>query len=124
VRGAIDVVRAGFGELPERMARADVALNPRTDCDGLPQKLLNYMAAALPVVSFRSAAPGLRDGDTALLVEDGDVKAFAAAALRVLGDPALGERLGASAQAFVSRARSWEHAAEQTERVYRRVLGR
>ena len=53
------VVSPKFAELPKLLAAADVAINPRVDCDGVPVKLLNYMAAGLPVVSFDSSAPGV-----------------------------------------------------------------
>ena len=58
VRQAIDVVPAPIEQVPTLLAGSDVALNPRVDCDGIPVKLLNYMAAGRPVVSFAGSAPG------------------------------------------------------------------
>ena len=51
------------------LAAADVALNPRVHSSGTPQKLLNYMAAAKPVVSFEGSAKGLTHERDALIVE-------------------------------------------------------
>ena len=122
IRGSIDLVAAGFDRIPALLAAADVAMNPRVDCDGIPLKLLNYMAASRPVISFASAAPGLRHRETGWLVPDGDVDAFAEGVLTVLADDSLAERLGSNARSFVEAHHSWEKTAEQTEEVYRGLL--
>src|SRR5690348_376838 len=44
IRGAIEVIADGFDELPARLAASSIAVLPRTQCAGIPQKLLNYMA--------------------------------------------------------------------------------
>ena len=124
IRGSIDVVAAGFDRIPALLAAADIAVNPRIDCDGIPLKLLNYMAASRPVVSFAGAAPGVRHRETGWLVPDGDVDAFAEAVLTVLADDRLAERLGRNARKFVEAHHSWQKNAEQTEEVYRALLSR
>lgn len=118
VRDAIEVVHGGFEEVPGQLARSDVALNPRGDAPGVPQKSLNYMAAGLPIVSFRGSGRHLVDGDTALLAEDGDIEGFAAAIERILDDPALARRLGQAAQGHARSAMSWERSATLVEQVY------
>jgi glycosyltransferase involved in cell wall biosynthesis len=122
IRGSIEVVPAGFDRVPTLLAAADIAVNPRVDCDGIPLKLLNYMAAARPVISFASAAPGVRHRETGWLVPDGDVDAFADGILAVLADESLAQRLGKNARSFVEAHHSWRKTAEQTEEVYRRLL--
>jgi glycosyltransferase involved in cell wall biosynthesis len=122
VRSAIDLVNAGFDRIPALLATADVAVNPRIDCDGIPLKLLNYMAASRPVVSFVGSAPGIRDHDTGWLAPDGDVEAFAAGVVSLLGDPGLAERIGRNARRFVEEHHSWKRAAEKAEEVYRGLL--
>jgi len=74
------------------------------DRDGIPNVILEAMAAAVPVVSTPvSGIPEvLRDGDTGLVVPEGDATAIADAVERLLDDPALGVRLGTAARAFVS----------------------
>jgi glycosyltransferase involved in cell wall biosynthesis len=124
VRGQIDVVNAAFAAQPRYLAGADVALNPRTQCDGIPQKLLNYMAAGKPIVSFRSSAEVLHPGVTGWVVEDGDVPGFAEAILRLLADQELARRLGTAARDWVLGHYTWARTAERTEEVYERVLGR
>lgn len=122
VRDAMIVETAGFDDLPRFLAGAQVAVNPRIDCAGVPQKLLNYMAAGVPVVSFRGAAPVIRHERTGLCVPDEDTDAMAAAIERLLCDRVLAQRLGTAARRWVRRTRSWDRAAEEVEAVYRRVL--
>ena len=65
-----------------------------------PLKLLEYMAAGLPVIV--SDLPGVRDilssDDVAAIVPPGDVEAFVAALRRLASDPGLRRKLGAAAR--------------------------
>lgn len=122
VRDQIDVVQADFSRLPSELSSADVLLNPRTNCDGLPQKLLNYMAAGRPIVSFQGSARHVRDGYSALVVPDGDTGAFADAILRLLRDRSLALMLGRNAQLHVQAEMGWVHTAERVEAVYERLM--
>ena len=124
VRDAIDVVNATFEELPPYLVAADVAVNPRSDGEGIPQKLMNYMAAGRPIVSFEGSAAHLEHGRTALLVTNHDTRAFASGIEQVLDHPELAARLGATARSEVDRQYSWDRTAERTERIYRRLVQR
>ncbi len=118
VRHAIDVVPDGFAELPTRLARSSIAVLPRTRCPGIPQKLLNYMAAAKPIVASAGSAKILDHERTGLVVPNGNVAAFADAILRLAGNPGLARELGRCAREHVERSCSWDHAAEQLEQIY------
>lgn len=74
------------------------------DRDGIPNVILEAMAAAVPVVSTPvSGIPEvLRDDETGLVVPERDAPAIVDAVERLLDDPALGTRLGAAARSFVS----------------------
>jgi glycosyltransferase involved in cell wall biosynthesis len=122
VHSAIDVVPAPFAEIPALLAGADVAVNPRVDCDGIPVKLLNYMAASKPVVSFVGSAPGLTHQETGWLVPDGDIDGFARGALTLLDDHEMARRLGRNARQFVEAEHSWAKSAELCEEIYYRLL--
>lgn len=122
VRDAIDLVPANFEEVPGHLGAASVALHPRTSCDGIPQKLVNYMAAGAPIVTFRGSAKHLAHGEHGWVVDDGDVLAFADGIDRLLRDPALADRLGANARAYARETLTWERTAEQAEAIYRRIL--
>jgi colanic acid/amylovoran biosynthesis glycosyltransferase len=73
------------------------------DRDGIPNVILEAMAAAVPVVS--TAVSGIpevvRDGTTGLLVPERDPRAIADAVERLLDDADLASRLGQAARAFV-----------------------
>src|SRR4029077_9647123 len=56
IHASIDVHNPGYLRLPTYLQSADILLNPRPACDGIPQKLLNYMAAGRPIVSFAGSA--------------------------------------------------------------------
>jgi glycosyltransferase involved in cell wall biosynthesis len=122
VRDAIELIPDSFGELPRQLADATIAVLPRMHCDGIPQKLLNYMAAGKSIVSSAGSAKLLNDGETGLIVPNGDVDAFAAAIVRLAGDPQLRDSLGNAAREYVERNYSWDQAAERLERIYQRVV--
>jgi glycosyltransferase involved in cell wall biosynthesis len=119
---AVEVRPVAFAEQPALLATAAVAVNPRIGSAGNAQKLLNYMAAGLPIVSFEGAAVPLRHEVSGLCVPDGDTTALAAAIERLLTDVALGRRLGDAARDQVRREFSWDQVAARVEGVYRDVL--
>lgn len=122
IREDISVRRSNFRDLPKFLADADLALNPRIDCDGYPQKLLNYMAAGKPIVSFEGSAKNLKHQETGWIVKDGDVDGFAEGILSLLANKEMAERLGNNARQFVRSDFSWERTAQLVEAVYERVL--
>lgn len=122
VLASIDFVHVPLEQLPELIASADVCLNPRTQCPGIPQKLLNYMGAGGAVVSFAGSAKHLRDGETALVVPDEDVRGFAHAIGRLLDDASLRHQLAQRAREYARANFSWQACAQLIERVYDRVL--
>jgi len=120
----IEVLDTDFSGLPALLTAADVAVNPRTDCDGIPQKLLNYMAAGLPIVSFAGSAVSITHNETGWVVEDGDIPGFARGIIRLLDDVKLATRLGRNAQSAGSRKYSWDRSAEKTISVYEKIIRR
>jgi glycosyltransferase involved in cell wall biosynthesis len=122
VRAAVDLRRATFAQQPALLAAATVAVNPRVQCDGIPQKLLNYMAAGLPVATFESSAGPLRHEVTGLRVPDGDTNAMADALERLLTDRVLARTLGDAARAQARREWSWDQVAARVEEVYRKAI--
>ncbi len=122
IRDHIDLVAsASFDELPGLLASASVALNPRTNCDGIPVKLLNYMAAGRPAVSFDTAAPGVTHGLNGWLAESGNVESLAAGVVALLQDPARAQAMGRAARDYVVENCSWPKAAERCERIFEKV---
>ncbi|NNF11889.1 MAG: glycosyltransferase family 4 protein [Gemmatimonadetes bacterium] len=122
IRSFIDVHEVDFSRVPELLGEAEIALNPRVDCDGLPQKLLNYMAAGRPVVSFAGSAKHLTDGRHGTVVEDRDVEGFARAIDDLLSDSAWAHGLGTAGRTMVRNELSWEATAARVEALYHRVV--
>ena len=106
----------GFDRLPALVESAHIAFNPRVAAGGMPHKLLNYMAAGKPIVSFEGSAPGLSHGETAWLVTTGRPADFAAGILALLDDPAGAQELGRRARRVVEERYRWPLVAEQIER--------
>lgn len=112
-----------YASLPTELAAADVLANPRIECDGIPQKLLNYMATGRPIVSFESSAALLEHERNALIVSDGDINGFSNAILRLIREPVLAQSLGKAAKCKVLASYDWQKVAERVESVYARLLG-
>jgi glycosyltransferase involved in cell wall biosynthesis len=121
---AVEVVRSDFDTLPAHLDAADVLVNPRMDCDGIPQKLLNYMAAGKPIVSFRGSAPVLQNERNGLVVPDADAQGFADAIRRLLQAPEFARQLGAAARRDVEDTYSWQGVAKHVESVYAATIDR
>lgn len=123
IAGSVSLVKADYASLPSHLAAADVLANPRVQCAGIPQKLLNYMAAGRGIVSFETSRGPLEHARTGLVVPDGDVSAFAAAVIRLLREPELANALGDAARREVIARHGWRNVAVQVMSVYRRVTG-
>ncbi|SJM56184.1 glycosyltransferase [Gulosibacter sp. 10] len=107
--------RSGFAA---EMRRGDLVLMPsHSETFGLVA--LEAAACGLPVIAYRSG--GLQESvlhdRTGLLVDTRDPGDWADAIARVLGDPALAERLGSAALAH-ARSMTWEASAAELLGVY------
>lgn len=123
ISAAVDMVPAGT---PADMVRylasqADVLVNPRVECPGYPFKLLNYMAAGRPIVSYALSARGLSHGEDAWLVDDVSAEGLAEGIHCVLSNPDLGRKLGDGARAALVDDLRWTGMVAQLEGVYARV---
>jgi glycosyltransferase involved in cell wall biosynthesis len=107
------------------LASLDVFALPSTANEGVPQALLQAMAAGVPCVTTRAGAiPEIaRDGETALVVPPGDPAALASAIDRLLDDRALGARLAASARAHVVPRFDLATMLDRMEAAFRRAIG-
>lgn len=114
----IDIIPSDIDRLPEYLADADIALNPRVKCDGIPQKLLNYMAAGKPIVTFKGSAKIIEHEKTGWIVDDEDISGFANAILSLLNNSEYAQKIGSNAKKYVKQNNSWEKTAEKVEKVY------
>jgi glycosyltransferase involved in cell wall biosynthesis len=123
IRDAIVIEEDVFAGLPDRLAEAAMAVMPRTVCDGIPQKLLNYMAAGKAIVASAGSAKVIKDGVNGLVVPNGDVDAFAAALLRLSDETRLRQELGQAAFRYVDRECAWSRTAQICQEVYVGLTG-
>ena len=112
------------GEMGRWYDEADVYLNA-SDIDNMPNSIIEAFACGLPVVTTRAGGiPYVVEQErNGLLVECGDHEALAAAALRLLDDPALARRVIGEGLADVERQYTWEAVGEQWGALYRRLVG-
>lgn len=113
------------GRVPDMrpyLARASVAVAPLVYGVGNPNKVLEAMAMALPVVATPPAVTAIcaGAGEGVLTVGRGEM---ASALLNVLRDPAAGARLGQAGRRYVETHHTWSRAAGQLEEVYRAARG-
>jgi len=106
-------------DVPAVLAAVDVAVLS-SDYEGSPLSVMEYMAAAKPVVSTRvGGVPELLAEDVhGLLVQPRDPEALAAAVARLLRDPALAKRLGAEGRQRQQREFSLEAMVHRIEDLY------
>jgi len=117
------VGRVSPDRMPSLYAAADVYLNA-PDIDNMPGSILEAFAAGLPVVT--TDAGGIpyivRHGETGLLVPRGNHEGIAAAAIRLLQDASLSERLVGSAREECRRRYTPEPVLREWVRVYRALV--
>jgi glycosyltransferase involved in cell wall biosynthesis len=121
--------KAPYAEVPGYMSRAQLALVPLLPTlnyqKAIPVKLIEYMAAGLPVVGsdFGYIAAIITENRCGLLARPGDPVDLAARICALLADP--DEALAAAQRgwdAFHARY-CWEREEEKLGRLYARLLG-
>jgi len=105
-------------DLPDVLDRADVFVNSSA-VDNQPVSILEAFAAGLPVVSTPTGdiANMVRDGETGLLVPEGDPAAMAKAVIRLLEDPDRAAAMAWRARGEVEKY-SWAHVRERWAAIY------
>jgi glycosyltransferase involved in cell wall biosynthesis len=89
--------RVGHGEMPGRMASADVFVFPSL-FEGSAVVTYEALACGLPTITTAAAGSVVRDGVEGIVVESGDVASLAAAIERLGRDPALREAMSGAAR--------------------------
>lgn len=112
------------GDIPDVLAALDVAVCC-SDFEGGPLSVMEYMAAALPIVGTRvGGLPEMVvEGETGVLVEPRDPGALAAAVGGLLDDPARAAALGEAGRDLRSREYDIEVWIRRLEDLYLRLLG-
>jgi glycosyltransferase involved in cell wall biosynthesis len=92
---------------------------------GSPTKIFEYMAMGKGIVASRLGQIGevLVDGETALLVQPGDVEELRAAILRLVESEELRKRLGTRAREVAKRDHTWVRNAKRVLDAYKSLTG-
>lgn len=106
-------------DVPALLRTMDVAVAPYPQLENFyfsPLKLVEYMAAGLPVVASDAGDVSslVRHGETGVLVAPGDARDLAGALRRLYDDPGLRDRLGSAARDFVAARCTWTRVLERT----------
>jgi glycosyltransferase involved in cell wall biosynthesis len=107
-----------YDEVPHYLAAMDIAVAPYTPNEQFyysPIKIFEYMAMAKPVVAGRigQVEEVLRDGETGLLFDPGNLPQLTAALLELVHDASRCRRIGEQARAWVVRERTWDNNARK-----------
>lgn len=97
-------------------------LSSRTE--GLPQTVLEAMAAGRPIVSTRVGGVGeaIRHGESGMLVPPGDVQAMSQAILALLADASLRRSIGEAARGVAETRFPVSRMVSQIDAIYRMQL--
>jgi len=114
-------------ELPAAFATADVAVVPWADTPSNrarhSAKVLELMAAGLPVVAYAVGELPVTLGDAGVLVKPGDEAALARAIVALFSDAERRRRLGVAARARVLAGYTWKKLADVAVEAYRAAGG-
>ncbi|HKC63219.1 MAG TPA: glycosyltransferase family 4 protein, partial [Pyrinomonadaceae bacterium] len=118
--------------VPALLDACDVLVSPHVPLEdgseffGSPTKLFEYMAMGRGIVASRLGQIGdvLKDEETALLVEPGNVQELSEAIMRLANSPNLRERLGAAARREAIQHHTWTHNARRVLNTYREMNGK
>jgi glycosyltransferase involved in cell wall biosynthesis len=122
----------GHKEVPALLDACDILVSPHvpltdgSEFFGSPTKLFEYMAMGKGIVASRLGQIGevLSDGETALLVEPGDVAALTSGIRRLAASAELRQRLGTNAREAVVQRHTWKHNAQRVLDAYKLVVSR
>jgi glycosyltransferase involved in cell wall biosynthesis len=110
-------------DVPRILSCCDIGVLP-SKAEGLPNAVLEYLAAGLPTVASRVGgnAEIVQDGKTGLLVPPQDSSALAEALLRLMRNPDLAAILGKNGREYVVTHFSFQRMLENTDGLYTELL--
>lgn len=110
-------------DIPDVLASCDIAVLP-SRAEGLPNAVLEYMAAGLPTIASRVGgnAELIEDGVTGLLVPREDSDALSDALLRFLRDPDLAQRISTNGRRLAIDNYSFERLVREVSALYSELL--
>lgn len=117
------------GRVPPLLDACDILVAPHvpladgSEFFGSPTKIFEYMAMGKGIVASRLGQIGevLTDGETALLVEPGNVDELKGALIKLISDGELRRRLGSTAREAAVKNHTWVHNARRVLEAYQQL---
>ena len=110
-------------DVPRILSCCEIGVLP-SKAEGLPNAVLEYLAAGLPTIASRVGgnAEIIEDGKTGLLVPPEDSAALSDALLRLLRNSNLAADLGNNGREFVAAEFTFQRLIEKTDQMYTELL--
>jgi len=107
-------------DVVDQLCRGKVFVLPSVRGEGLPNAMLEAMAAGLPVIvtDTGGVADGVREGETGYVVTPGDIDMLRDRIRTLCSDEVLRERMARRARTYVEENHSWSHLVDELEDVY------
>lgn len=109
-------------KIKEYLDLSDICVEPAPDNEVNRHstfiKIMEYMAAARPIVAFDLIETRYSANSSAILVKPGDIIGFAKAINRLMDEPQLREELGKAGIERIKRELNWENALLGLEQAY------
>lgn len=116
--------RMDYEHAPRYLALGDIAVAPKVSATEGAGKLLNYMASALPTVTFPTPVNQEYLGDLGLYARTADEAGLAEALIHALRDVQALRPLGLTMRRRAIERFVWDDAAARLEAVYEHIAGR
>ena len=104
---------------------ADICLETAPDNDANRKstfiKVMEYMSASKPIVAFDLDETRFSAAKSALLIEPGNLNAFAAGIMKLACDSALREKLGEDGRQRIEQVLNWDNASKELIRAYQQL---
>jgi glycosyltransferase involved in cell wall biosynthesis len=114
--------RVPYHSAPRFLAVGDVAVAPKLSSTEGAGKIGNYMAMALPVVAFDTAASREYLGSLGVYAAKGDSRSLAERLVEALDDPGHYSEVGRQLRERCIASLSWDGAIDRIEAIYEQAL--
>lgn len=109
-------------DLNKLFSKVDLALAPITTGSGTRIKVLDYMAAGIPVIGTNIAIEGLEDKIKKFMVVEDDFEKYANIIGSFYSSPLMVEKLSVRGRNFVFKNRNWKYCINDVMKAYKFVL--
>lgn len=109
-------------KIKEYFYRADIGVEPapanELNMHSTFIKIMEYMAAGIPIVAFDLKETRFSAGESAILIKPGDIEGFACAIQKLLHDAEGREKLGSAGSNRIKNELNWDNAARNLKGAY------